>query len=152
MDTMSEPIVARPVRRHAWQTDAFDGQVLVIFALFSMVLIGALALSIDAGFLMSERRQVQSSADAGAMAAARAVLDGKTTAIVTATGQGYGTYNASVPAGNVTVTQSAAPAGSAYAGTNYVTVTITKNVTRIFIGAIYTGTWSVDCPGQDHEC
>ena len=54
-----------------------SGQVLIIFALFSVVLIGALALSIDAGYLMSERRQSQSAADSGAMAAAIALVGNK---------------------------------------------------------------------------
>jgi uncharacterized membrane protein len=54
MSTTVSPVT---IRRRAWHTDVFDGQVLVIFALFSMVLIGGLALSIDTGYLMAERRQ-----------------------------------------------------------------------------------------------
>ena len=68
--------------------------MLIIFALFSVVLIGALALSIDAGYLMSERRQAQSAADAGAMAAAKAAWK-QVRPEITATGQGYATYSAS---------------------------------------------------------
>jgi Flp pilus assembly protein TadG len=118
------------------------GQALIIFALFSLVLIGGLALSVDAGYLMSERRQVQAAADAGALAAARAALDNKSGAEVIGTGQSYGSFNAGVSSGNVTVSRP--PSSGTYAGNNsYVQITITKDVTRFFVGAIYTGTWSV---------
>src|SRR5690349_11445620 len=73
----------------AWRREACDGQAMVIFALFSLVLIGAMAMSVDAGFLMAERRQVQSAADAGAMAAAKAAMDSKSAAEITGTGQSY---------------------------------------------------------------
>ena len=43
---------------------------------------------------MSERRQAQSAADAGALAAAKAAFDSKAAAEITATGQGYATYSA----------------------------------------------------------
>ena len=41
---------------------------MIIFALAIFVLIGFVAISIDAGFLMAERRQTQNAADAGALA------------------------------------------------------------------------------------
>jgi Flp pilus assembly protein TadG len=130
-----------PLRRLAWLSDACDGQVLIIFALFSLVLIGALALSIDAGYLMSERRQVQSSADAGALAAAKAALDSKPSAEIIATGAGYATYNAGTGA---TAVVNKPPTSGAHAGdTNYIQVTVTKNVSRFFIGAVYNGAWQV---------
>jgi Flp pilus assembly protein TadG len=127
-------------RRSARHT--LEGQVVVIFAIASLALVAAVALAVDAGYLMSERRQVQAAADAAAMAAARASLDNKASAEILGTGQSYGAFNAGVATGNVAVSRP--PATGAYAGNNsYVQVTITKDVTRFFVGAIYTGNWSV---------
>ena len=61
----------------AMERQASQGQALVLFALALTVLIGFVALSVDAGFLMAERRQVQAAADAGAMAAAVAMRENK---------------------------------------------------------------------------
>src|SRR5438132_1493661 len=76
----------------AWRREKCEGQALVIFALFSLVLIGAMAMSVDAGFLMAERRQVQSAADAGALAAAKGALDSKPAGEVTGAGQSYAAF------------------------------------------------------------
>ncbi len=141
MDAVVSASPPTPRRRLAWSSQRADGQVLIIFALFSVVLIGALALSIDAGYLMSERRQAQSAADAGALAAAKAAFDSKAASEITATGQGYATYSAG--AGSI-VTVSQPPTSGAYAGNNkYIQVTVSKNVSRFFIGAVYSGSWSV---------
>ena len=121
---------------------AMDAQVMVIFALASLVLVGCMALSVDAGFLMAERRQAQASADSAALAAAKAAFDSKSAAEVIATGQNYGSFNAGVAASDVTVSRP--PTSGDYAGNNnYIQVTVTKNVTRFFVGAIYAGPWSV---------
>ena len=116
-----------------------DGQVLIIFAIFSMVLIGILALSIDAGYLMAERRQVQSAADAGALAAAHAGMTGQNVVTI---GKEYGAFNGGVGANAVAVNRP--PVSGARAGNNnFVQVTITKPVDRFFIDAVYNGNWSV---------
>lgn len=47
-----------------------QGQVLVMFALLAVVLIGFVALSIDLGITYSQRRAMQNSADASSLAAA----------------------------------------------------------------------------------
>jgi len=49
------------------------GQTLVIVALSLFALIALVALAIDGGNLMAERRQMQNAADAGALAGARAI-------------------------------------------------------------------------------
>src|SRR5437868_694256 len=127
--------------QYRWARARVDAQALIIFALFSLVLIGVLAMSVDAGFLLAERRQVQSAADAGALAAAKAALDGKSAAEITGTAQSYGVFNAGAGA---VVTVSRPPASGTYAGnTNYVQVTVTKPVTKYFVGAIYSGAWRV---------
>ncbi len=54
-----------------WRPTGSRGQVLVMFGMMLFLLFGIIALSVDAGFLMAERRQVQNSADAAALAAAK---------------------------------------------------------------------------------
>lgn len=61
-----------------------DGQSLVLFALFMLVLLGFAALVIDAGVLFSTRSQLQNAADAAALAGARdlpSISAAKTSAI-----------------------------------------------------------------------
>lgn len=53
------------------------GQALVIVALAMVVLIGFLALAIDAGNAYAQRRRMQNAADAGALAGARALALGE---------------------------------------------------------------------------
>lgn len=54
-----------------------QGQILVMFAFFLTVLLGAVGLSVDLGMAFSQRRTMQSAADAGAYAGAWAVLKAK---------------------------------------------------------------------------
>jgi Tfp pilus assembly protein PilX len=56
------------------------GQVLVIIALAVTVLLAFAGLAIDVGRAMAERRHVQNAADAGALAACAAIIDGALTA------------------------------------------------------------------------
>jgi Flp pilus assembly protein TadG len=48
-----------------------EGQVLIVVALAAVVLIAALALALDSGYGLTQRRVMQNAADAGALAAAR---------------------------------------------------------------------------------
>lgn len=61
-------------------TERGRGQVLVIFALGLVVLLGFAALAVDVGRLVAERRHVQNAADAGALAACQKLVDGATDA------------------------------------------------------------------------
>lgn len=54
------------------------GQVLVIFAILIVILIAFAGLVIDIGRQVAERRHVQTAADAAALAACRALIDGDT--------------------------------------------------------------------------
>ena len=114
------------------------GQVLILFAVASIVIIGAAALAVDVGFLLAERRQVQAAADSAAMAAAQSALDndlaGASSAAVA-----YATQNAGVAAGDVAVDNDASGPGD---GERYIEVTITKDVQKFFLGAIYAGDWT----------
>lgn len=52
------------------------GQVLVLFAILLVVLLGVAGLSVDVGRQVAERRHVQTAADAAALAACRALVAG----------------------------------------------------------------------------
>jgi hypothetical protein len=52
------------------------GQVLIIFAILLVLLLGFAGFAIDIGRQVAERRHVQTAADAGALAACRAIIAG----------------------------------------------------------------------------
>jgi hypothetical protein len=54
------------------------GQVLVLFAVLLVVLLGFAGIAIDFGRQNAEQRHVQTAADAGSLAACRALIDGAT--------------------------------------------------------------------------
>ena len=54
------------------------GQILPLVALFMVVLLGLLALAIDAGYAYAQRRYMQNAADAGALAACSVMAAGET--------------------------------------------------------------------------
>jgi Flp pilus assembly protein TadG len=57
-----------------------QGQVLVVFAILITILLAFAAFTIDIGRQVAERRHVQTAADAGALAACRALIAGETDA------------------------------------------------------------------------
>lgn len=121
---------------------ASDGQVLILFALFSLVLVGFMALAVDVGYLLAERRQAQSAADAGVLAAAASALADDPATVVTKSGKDYGALNADVDADSVEVHRP--PVSGQFEGDDdYLQVVVTKDVERYFLGAIYQGDWSV---------
>ncbi|MEZ4571212.1 MAG: pilus assembly protein TadG-related protein, partial [Thermomicrobiales bacterium] len=120
-----------------------EGQALVLFALFSFVLVGALALALDVGYLLTERRETQAAADASALAAAKVIADGASfgSASVTDAATTYAVSNGMSNDANVTVTPTwTGPEPED--GT--VQVSITQPVQRFFLGAVYTGDWQVN--------
>ena len=62
---------------------ARQGQVLVIFALASLVLIGALGLVLDAGYDYAKRRTLQNAADAAALKGAQNIQANATSTVTT---------------------------------------------------------------------
>lgn len=70
--------IHRPRSRRRDRRDG--GQVLVIFALSITVLFGAAGLAFDIGRFYAERRYLQNAADAAALAAANAMIQGRTEA------------------------------------------------------------------------
>jgi Flp pilus assembly protein TadG len=61
-----------------------SGQILVLFALFATVMLGAVGLSVDLGMAMSQRRSMQNAADAGALAGTHVVSKSLPTAPLSA--------------------------------------------------------------------
>jgi hypothetical protein len=77
-----------------------SGQVLVIVALSLIVLLGATAFAIDLGRRAAEERFLQNAADAGALAACNALVDGATEATALQKAREIAAINlASSPAG-----------------------------------------------------
>lgn len=76
------------------------GQVLVIFAVGLVALLGFAALAVDIGRLVAERRHVQNAADAGVLAACHKLIDGASEADAAEAGRTVALINlAGSPAG-----------------------------------------------------
>ena len=65
-------------------TKASPGQIIIMFAIMATALVGAVGLSVDLGVAFSQRRTMQSAADAGALAGARIVSKSKIAAPLSA--------------------------------------------------------------------
>ena len=118
-----------------------EGQVLVLFALFSFVVIGAMALALDVGYLLTERRDAQSAADAAALAAGVAVLKGETSSEAASAAIDYAAANGLTTFGDNPSTVGVDVTGDRREGR--VEVNVTLPVQRFFLGAVYTGDWRV---------
>jgi hypothetical protein len=72
---------------------AARGQVLVIFAILLVILLGFAGLSIDVGRQNAEQRHIQTAADAAALAACRALIDGASDAAAATAGRNVARIN-----------------------------------------------------------
>jgi uncharacterized membrane protein len=106
------------------------GQVLAMFCASIVVLLGSLALAVDVGMLWTERRQMQTGADAAAVAGAVALRGGDD--VITA-GQNVSALNSFTNGQNdVTVTSNNPPLSGAYAGnTSYVEAVVDQPQTNL---------------------
>jgi Flp pilus assembly protein TadG len=75
--------MSTPTRHAAASTRTSPGQTIVLFALASLVLLGALGLALDGGYDYIQRRAMQNVADASALAGASAISRGLTDTEVT---------------------------------------------------------------------
>lgn len=116
---------------------ALPGQVMILFAVGLIALVGIVALAVDVGYLLAERRQNQAAVDSAAMAGARAMLDGESDSFIQVSGQDYGANNAGVATSAVDIDITHATDGGE------VRATIEKEVQKFFLGAIYGGDWEV---------
>jgi hypothetical protein len=114
-----------------------------LFALLLFALVGVLALAIDAGYLMAERRQAQAKADGAAMAADKAYQRNQTGNIVS-TGLAYATSGEdSIDPDEVTITPLASYTVNGIGYVKCVRAVVEHEVTPFFVGAIYSGDWAV---------
>jgi Flp pilus assembly protein TadG len=111
------------------------GQVLALAAISMVVLMGFLALAVDVGMLWTERRQMQTAADAAAVAAAVALRDGDD---VQTAGQGAASLNSFTNGQNsVTVTVNNPPLSGSYAGnSSYVEAIVNEPESTYFLRAL----------------
>jgi len=117
--------------------DRRSGAILVLFALLLILLVGMVGLVIDAGLLMAAHRHAQNAADAGALAAAQDILEGRDSAAATDTATRFVTEHnqdsearIAMPAPTVNIPPTSGP----YAGmTNYAEVIVQNPTPTYFI-------------------
>ncbi len=114
--------------------DAHDGQVLILVAIATAILLAFAALAVDAGMALAERRGAQNAADAASMAAAQAMLDGASTEVVRETAVEYARLN-----GYEITLDDVRPNDD----DETVEVDVVVDVPRFFLGAFYEGDWQV---------
>ncbi len=120
------------MKRHRRQQ---SGQVLVLAAISMVVLVGFLALSVDVGLLWASRRQMQTAADAAAVAAAVALRSGHSYHVAA---QNTSSLNGFTDGQNgVTVTPNNPPQSGTYAGnSSYVEVVVKQPHSVYFLGVL----------------
>jgi Flp pilus assembly protein TadG len=119
-----------------------SGNVLALTAVSLTVLMGFMALAIDAGMLYRAKRQVQKVADSAALAAAAQMASdgsGQTAANAAVTKDGF-TIDASA-AGAMTVTPLVQTASST---TGYVKVTVTEHAPTFFLPIVSSSLRTID--------
>ena len=110
------------------------GYVMVVAALSIFLLFGLIGLAIDVGQLRTAQRNLQSAADAAAIAGGAEILFADLTTAAQAAAAANGFTNGS---NGVTVTVSHPPADGPYTGnTNYVEVVVSQNQSTFFMGAL----------------
>ena len=111
------------------------GQVLLLAAMAMVVLIGFVALATDVGLLLSERRQMQTAADAAAVAASSALRNSQNYVsaadeVASLNGFANGTNSATVTVNNPPVS------GAYAANSNFVEVVIAQPEPTYFLRAL----------------
>lgn len=130
--------VGKPLHPERPRIDRSDrGQTIVTFALFLVLLVGFVALSIDVGHLLSERRAAQNAADAAALAAGKLLSQNEPAATVRNAAVAYATLNGFADDGSTTTVDVGFPKS------NEVEVEIHQQVPKFFLGAVYSGAWAV---------
>ncbi len=110
---------------------ADDGAVAVTVALLLTVLIVMSALVVDMGYWYNVRRQLQSAADAAALAGCKELGNGATNAEIWATVTNYATENAVTPVDNIAVVDPS-PGGDSDIGDDFVKVTVSSDAVGFF--------------------
>ncbi len=137
----------RKLALHKWFTSSDDtgesGQAIVLIGLATMVLIAIMGLAIDGGRLLFLKRETQNASDAAAIAAARALCEGR--ADYVKAGEDAAAANGFVDgeSGDVVTivsppTQASVPIEDECEGC-YVEVTVGGEIPASFIGIVYNG-------------
>lgn len=111
------------------------GQTLILFAAALFLIAGFVGMSIDVGHYLAQRRGAQNAADAAALFAGRLISQGKTTNLASVA-KSYVELNG-YEASEATVTW---PLDG---DSKKVGVTLTHDVPKFFVGAVYSGPWQV---------
>jgi len=106
-----------------------EGATAVIVALVIFVLVGFAALAVDLGYSFSVKRQLQTAADAAALAGCRVLADGASNASVQAEVDAYAAANGIAPGDSLYVEDTDI-------GADYVQVTVAKD-SPLFFGRIF---------------
>ncbi len=110
------------------------GFVLVLFAASAAVLIGFVGMSVDVGFLLHQKRHLQTAADAGAIAAAQELHRGNTSNFIAAAKHDTALNGHTDGANNNVVTVSRPPLTGAYtSNVNYVQVKVAQREPTFFM-------------------
>jgi len=114
-----------------------EGAVAVIVAVSLVMLMTFAALAVDLGLWITAKRQLQSAADAAALAGCRELADGSDNTVIWATVEDYARRNFSVPVALVDSTIVAPDAGGlSDIGSDYVKVTVRTVMPSIFARVI----------------
>lgn len=109
------------------------GQAVVVVALVLIVLLSFVALAVDVGYLRYEKRQLQTAADAAAIAGAEELSYGDVTSAADADSAANGFTNGS---NGVTVTVNNPPASGAHVGdSTYVEAIVSRTAPTFFAKA-----------------
>ncbi len=127
------------------------GQMLVIFAVLVVVLLGFVAMTIDVGMAFVEKRHLQNAVDAAALAAAQDLANGESDATVTATAIDYLQRNG-YDGTDDTLEVNIPPTSGTYAGlSGYVEVKASADAPTAFLSLFMDGPFTPDARGgQGH--
>jgi hypothetical protein len=124
------------------------GQILVVAALLALGLIGMVGLVIDGGYIASQRRQGQNAADSAALAAARALFEGRSVSVAEAIGLEYAEANGFDTLDGNTVDVNIPPESGNHIGdSDYAEVIVRRTSATFFIHALIPGELGVQARG-----
>jgi Flp pilus assembly protein TadG len=96
------------------------GKALVMFVLFTPILLGLVGLTVDGGLMLVVHRQTQNAADAAALAAALDLKNGRSSSAARATGTTYGQSYYNMPdAPTLNIPPSSGPHSTGSTNGNY---------------------------------
>ena len=124
------------------------GQILVVAALLALGLIGMVGLVIDGGYLAAQRRQGQNAADSAALAAARAMFEGRSVSVAQTVGREYAEANGFDTLDGNSVEVHIPPQDGDHVGdSDYVEVIVNRHSATFFIQALVPGELGVEARG-----